>query len=55
MVIGLDHLAARERTERGCAISPARVAKLVERSPSKAMDLGSNPGQGHGFAVGAET
>ncbi len=35
--------------------SPARVAQLVERSPSKATDLGSIPGWGHGPAVGSET
>ncbi len=35
--------------------SPAQVAQLVERSPSKATDLGSNHGRGHGPAVGAET
>ncbi len=35
--------------------SPAQVAELVERLPSKATDLGSNPRLGHGPAVGAET
>ncbi len=33
-------------------MSPARVAQLVGRSPSKATDLGSIPGQGHDPAVG---
>ncbi len=33
----------------------ARVAQLVERSPSKAKNPGSNPGWGHDPAVGVET
>ncbi len=33
-------------------ISPARVAQLIERLPSKAMDLGLIPGRGYDPAVG---